>query len=401
MPAKAGIVLVTKFIENSSKKFSQYVDYIDRDEAIRNEAFETFTVFEEYVGSYMDDKKKTYGLFTDEKDVLLGEGKENMKELFAQAQKNGSLMWQTVISFDNDFLRKNGLYDEATSDIDEEKLREYTRKTMHHLLEKEELSDAIWTASVHKNTDNIHIHIATVQPTPSWSPGQGRCQSRQNGKLYQRGVWKQRSIDSAKSVFANSVLAEQIDNQRINYLKRERILAAGKAAGLSADASLRRDFVKLAEALPEDLRLLKYGNQAMVPYRDEINQLTQKIIANYCAEDYLELTKLLEEADESYKDVYGESKQRSFSATQLEDLNYRMGNVILNQAKEYKQQMRLLEQKRILRSSQIRRERMQRAILSNSIQKSVSGIRRNLRNDCDNLRNEAAYQRMIQQAERG
>ena len=114
MPAKAGIVLVTKFIENSSKKFSQYVDYIDRDEAIRNEAFETFTVFEEYVGSYMDDKKKTYGLFTDEKDVLLGEGKENMKELFAQAQKNGSLMWQTVISFDNDFLRKNGLYDEAT-----------------------------------------------------------------------------------------------------------------------------------------------------------------------------------------------------------------------------------------------------------------------------------------------
>lgn len=401
MPAKAGIVLVTKFIENSSKKFSQYVDYIDRDEAIRNEAFETFTVFEEYVGSYMDDKKKTYGLFTDEKDVLLGEGKENMKELFAQAQKNGSLMWQTVISFDNDFLRKNGLYDEATSDIDEEKLREYTRKTMHHLLEKEELSDAIWTASVHKNTDNIHIHIATVQPTPSWSPGQGRCQCRQSGKPYQRGVWKQRSIDSAKSVFANSVLAEQIDNQRINYLKRERILAAGKAAVLSADASLRRDFVKLAEALPEDLRLLKYGNQAMAPYRDEINQLTQKIIANYCAEDYLELTKLLEEADESYKDVYGESKQRSFSATQLEDLNYRMGNVILNQAKEYKQQMRLLEQKRILRSSQIRRERMQRAILSNSIQKSVSGIRRNLRNDCDNLRNEAAYQRMIQQAERG
>lgn len=401
MPAKAGIVLVTKFIENSSKKFSQYVDYIDRDEAVRNEAFETFTVFEEYVGSYMDDKKKTYGLFTDEKDVLLREGKENMKELFAQGQKNGSLMWQTVISFDSDFLRKNGLYDEATSDIDEEKLREYTRKTMHHLLEKEELSDAIWTASIHKNTDNIHIHIATVQPTPSWSPGQGRCQSRQNGKPYQRGVWKQRSIDSAKSVFANSVLTEQIDNQRINYLKRERILAAGKAAGLSADASLRRDFVKLAEALPEDLRLLKYGNQAMVPYRDEINQLTQKIIANYCAEDYLELTKLLEEADESYKDVYGESKQRSFSATQLEDLNYRMGNVILNQAKEYKQQMRLLEQKRILRSSQIRRERMQRAILSNSIQKSVSGIRRNLRNDCDNLRNEAAYQRMIQQAERG
>lgn len=401
MPAKAGIVLVTKFIENSSKKFSQYVDYIDRDEAVRNEAFETFTVFEEYVGSYMDDKKKTYGLFTDEKDVLLREGKENMKELFAQGQKNGSLMWQTVISFDSDFLRKNGLYDEATSDIDEEKLREYTRKTMHHLLEKEELSDAIWTASIHKNTDNIHIHIATVQPTPSWSPGQGRCQSRQNGKPYQRGVWKQRSIDSAKSVFANSVLTEQIDNQRINYLKRERILAAGKAAGLSADASLRRDFVKLAETLPEDLRLLKYGNQAMVPYRDEINQLTQKIIANYCAEDYLELTKLLEDADESYKDVYGESKQRSFSATQLEDLNYRMGNVILNQAKEYKQQMRLLEQKRILRSSQIRRERMQRAILSNSIQKSVSGIRRNLRNDCDNLRNEAAYQRMIQQAERG
>lgn len=400
MSSAAGIVLVTRFVENSSKKFSQYVEYIDRDEAVRNKAFENFTLFEEYVGSYMDDKQKTYGLFTDDRDELTSQGKQEIKALFSRAQRNNSLMWQTVISFDNDFLKRNGLFDEKTASIDEGKLREYTRKTMHVLLEKEDLTDAVWAASVHKNTDNIHIHISTVQPNPSWSPGEGRCQMRNNGQIYQKGVFKQQNIERAKSAFANSILNEQIDNQRINRIKRERILAAGKAASLSAEKPLRKEFLALADKLPDDLRLLKYGNQAMLRYHEEIDALTKKIIENYCADDYLELKKLLDEADEIYTDVYGESKTRSFSKTHYDDLNYRMGNVILNQVKEYKQQMRMLERQRMLRYNRIQHERMKQAALSSSIQKSINGIRRSIRRDCEDLRNEAAYNRMIQQAER-
>ena len=137
MTARAGIVLVTKFVASGSQVFSSYIDYIDRDEAIRNQEFENFTLFQEYVGSYMDDKEKTYGLFTAERQTLTPQAKQDLKDIYQTAQQKGSLMWQTVISFDNDFLAGNGLYDAKTGDIDEEKLREYTRKSMRVMLEKE------------------------------------------------------------------------------------------------------------------------------------------------------------------------------------------------------------------------------------------------------------------------
>lgn len=157
MSAKSGIVLVTKFVSSTSKVFASYVDYIDRSEAVRNKNFENFTAFSEYVGSYMDDKAKTYGIFTAEKDVLTMQAKDDLKKIYKTAQKNGSLMWQTVISFDNDFLAKNGLYDEKSGQLDEDKLREYTRKSMNVLLEKESLADAVWSASIHKKIGRAHV----------------------------------------------------------------------------------------------------------------------------------------------------------------------------------------------------------------------------------------------------
>ena len=35
------------------------------------------------------------------------------------------------------------------------------------MLENEGLENAIWTAGIHYNTDNIHIHIATCEIMPA------------------------------------------------------------------------------------------------------------------------------------------------------------------------------------------------------------------------------------------
>ena len=401
MSAKAGIVLVTKFVTSGSQIFGSYVDYIDRDEAVRNEKFEKFTAFREYVGSYMDDKEKTYGLFTADKDVLTGQAKEGLKDIYKNAQRNGSLMWQTVISFDNDFLIKNGLYDEKSGQIDEAKIREYTRKSMNVLLEKEKLTDAMWSASIHKNTDNIHVHIATVQPQPSWTEGQSRCRIS-NGKLYQRGKFAQKSIDEAKSAFANSILNGQIDNAKINKLKRERIISLTKSLPLTStfDGDLRRDFIRLADSLPDDLRLLKYGNNAMKQYHEQIDALSNQIIEKYCTDDFRALAELLSKADAAYRDVYGESKKRSFSETHYADLQYRMGNVILKQAIEYKKRLRDAELRRAERAYILKGEMIKIRLAEAHINQAINGIKRTLKNDRQSLNNEAAYQRLMQEAER-
>lgn len=172
-PIKAGVVLVTKFVTPSSQAYGNYVNYIDRDEATRQEHYMDFLlpdIQKDFAGyqEYMDHPGKANGLFTAQKDALTKEEKSELKSIFRKAQENGSLMWQTVLSFDNRFLEEQGLYDPHSKLLNEALLRELTRNCMGKMLEKEGLSHtAIYSADIHRNTDNIHVHIATVETTPS------------------------------------------------------------------------------------------------------------------------------------------------------------------------------------------------------------------------------------------
>lgn len=46
----------------------------------------------------------------------------------------------------------------------EKKIYEATRKAVSKMLKSEGLENAVWSAAIHFNTDNIHVHIATVEP---------------------------------------------------------------------------------------------------------------------------------------------------------------------------------------------------------------------------------------------
>lgn len=159
---KAGVVCVTKFCRASNKEFRAYIDYIDREEAARTEHSNEYNLYADYMGN----PEKTTGLFTSEKNNLNPEEKKLLKEQFSKAQENGSLMWQTVLSFDNRWLSKQGIYDPNTKILDEKKIYEATRKAVSKMLKSEGLENAVWSAAIHFNTDNIHVHIATVEPEP-------------------------------------------------------------------------------------------------------------------------------------------------------------------------------------------------------------------------------------------
>ena len=98
----AGVVLVTKFVSASSTVFYGYIDYINRSNAVRNENIDKYTIptldreikqYNEYM-EYMGDAKKTTELFTNKKDRLTIDEKDQLKDIFQMAQDNGSLMWQ-------------------------------------------------------------------------------------------------------------------------------------------------------------------------------------------------------------------------------------------------------------------------------------------------------------------
>ena len=159
---KAGVVVVTEFCRPNDNRFQGYIDYINRSKAVRNKNTAKYNLYQDYMGN----PNKTSGLFTSEKDNLSEDEKMQLKEIFEQAQSNKSVMWQTVISFDNRWLKQNGIISENDDAIDEAKLQEVARGGVNRMLEAEKLDNAVWSGAIHFNTDNIHIHIATVEPVP-------------------------------------------------------------------------------------------------------------------------------------------------------------------------------------------------------------------------------------------
>src|SRR5699024_12056706 len=105
-------------------------------------------------------------------------------------------LWQDVISFDNEWLEEQGLYDPTTHSVDEDKMIDVTRKAMEEVLNQEGINPntVLWSGSIHYNTDNIHVHTAMVQPQPTVK--KKRFKNKEGEWVEQfKGQRKQKSLD--------------------------------------------------------------------------------------------------------------------------------------------------------------------------------------------------------------
>ena len=66
-----GVLLLCKFVRPESKKFNSYIEYIDRDKAVRNANFKKFSAYNDYMDNpakqqeFNAESDKTSALFTD------------------------------------------------------------------------------------------------------------------------------------------------------------------------------------------------------------------------------------------------------------------------------------------------------------------------------------------------
>lgn len=90
-----------------------------------------------------------------------------------------------------------------------------TRQFMSVLMDRENMKLSSWTAAIHYNTDNIHVHIAIVDPA-------GERELVKDGKYAgePKGTWGIRSIRYAKSAAVNDLLELDQTMQQINQLIR-------------------------------------------------------------------------------------------------------------------------------------------------------------------------------------
>lgn len=324
----AGVTLMQDFCRAESDVFNRYIDYIDREEAQRNTSISKFNLFNDYVGN----PYKGSHLFTADKDWLTSKEKQELKDVFTTAQMNESVMWQTVISFDNVWLSKNGVYDSKNKMLDERKICEVTRMAMTELLKREKLENAIWSAGIHYNTDNIHVHIAIVEPYPM------RQKMMYEGKLEVRGKFKMSSIKSCKSVVVNELMQTKEINQKINSIIRKDLIEKLKERELSSDPDLQDKFLALCQRLPKQ-GALNYNNRAVGPIRKQVDEISRMFMDKYCPEKYREFMEIVEHQSLLYAEAYGGENNSVYKEDKEYDLMQRMGNAVLKSAKEYIRQL--------------------------------------------------------------
>lgn len=374
---KAGVVVVNRFCRSGSKEFKSYIDYIDREEAKRKENFYKFSLYNDYMGN----PEKTTGLFTQGKYSLTKEEKKKLKECFSLAEDNGSNMWQTVISFDNRWLHEHNLLNIDTNELDDNKLKEIVSGAVGKMLKNEKLQNAVWSGSIHYNTDNIHVHIAITEPYPEREKkkynvydykedrnGAFVCLSNgeyvkanernmlnkwgvpyprfnqvlildTNGNVMQReeyvGRFKESSIKDCKRYVVNEIIQQKENNYLINKIIREQIVKGKKNIQFSEDLKLRIQFLELHKKMPDVNRnMWNYNNSVMMPLREEIDRLSLTYIELYHKDEYEELKDILKKQSEEYRKAYGETDQE-FEQGKIKDLYERMGNAILKEVRQF------------------------------------------------------------------
>ena len=314
-----GIVHKRKWVKSSSEKFSSYINYIDREEAVRNYKLDEYSLFNDYMGN----PKKCGNLFTSDRDFLSEDESKKLKRCFSIAQENGSFMWQDVFSFDNEWLEKHGMYDRRTGALDEKRLMGAVRNSMTEMIERENFDSLIWSASMHFNTDNIHIHIASVELNPT-------RYTKEDGFMQYKNLYRM------KSKFANTIIDRSNEQKKINDIMRNNIINGKKEISFNKDIEMKRLVTEIIKILPEDKRQWQYGYNSLHEVKPLLDELTSYYIKNYKKDDFEKLINSLDDEEEYLKEVYGEGEKhfyKNYKKNKIDELYYRMGNSLLREIK--------------------------------------------------------------------
>lgn len=330
---RPAIVMVAKFVVHSDAKFNSYVNYMDRTEAQRSEKFNEFNAFTfDGYHEYMENPYKSTGLFSKDYSMMGDREKQLLKDKFTVAQENKSPMWQTVFSFDNAWLEEQGLMDGKVHYLNEDPIKEAVTLAMNEQMRLMKMGDtANWTAAVHYNTDNVHVHVALVEEVPT------RQKFIYGGEEQYKAKIPPKVMDRMKSTFSNSMVNRDMELARISYLIRTELKLGTGRDGLR-DVRVRKTLTNLLNKLPEDKRLWQYGNNAMIPFRDELNYVTDLILKDENPHALKELDGRLDGEMNFFKRLYGEGTKeferfKEYKSNKLAELYKDNGNSILKELK--------------------------------------------------------------------
>ncbi|HDJ7420928.1 MULTISPECIES: MobP2 family relaxase [Staphylococcus] len=318
------IVTMSEFEQSQNKfNFGNYVNYVDREEAQKNE-HEVFQY--DVYAHYMFDEQKSNSMFNNNSNYMSKEEIDYTKNKFNNAQKDNGIMWKDVISFDNESLKEAGIYDPDCKYLDEQKMRQATRKSMEKFEKKEGLdNNLVWASSIHYNTDNIHVHVAAVE----------------NEVTRERGKRKYSTIKEMKSSFANELFDMSGERAKINNFIRDNIVKGIKEEKEpDYNLEMKNQLKKIHDEVKDiPKKEWQYNNNIMKNARPEIDKFTMMYIKNNHGEEFDQFKSDLKKQTLLYKETYGDkSDYKNYEATKMNDLYSRAGNTVLKQLKNFNEE---------------------------------------------------------------
>ncbi|GHU38444.1 hypothetical protein FACS1894192_10160 [Bacilli bacterium] len=336
-----------------SKPRADYVTYTNRDEAveldnkrIQKELKEEFEFKNEnYVGylNYTDRAAATLKsknatvtpLFTQTDYHATTDELNEIKGKLQQAQINKNVMWKMVVSFDNDFLEKNGILNKETGELNQYILKDAIQKTMPTVMKREGLSDdAFWWGNIHLNTDNIHIHLG-ISEINSTRP----FKEFENYKE-RKGMFSQITLRTVKSKVVNFLKNPEVNAQRI---VKEQVIASVKKEMLgdivgSSNLAQYQQLFYLQQAyknLPQNGKLsFKSNAKEFQTAKSFLNQYIDNFLENDGRELHEKFLKSSKDFLEEFRDDYTENYDLEKFLVQRENVfREELGNKVLKYLK--------------------------------------------------------------------
>ncbi|WP_047392448.1 MobP2 family relaxase [Exiguobacterium sp. s168] len=376
-----GVIIKSKFklpqATRRARLYTTYLSYIDRPETkARSHQFENYH-------DYMEDELKSSGLFTETQDRLNATEREQLRDIFRRAQENGSILWQDVISFDEAWLQEVGVKENRY--IDEQRLMQATRNAIALMIEKEQMLHATWTAAIHYNTDNIHVHIATVET----------IHPRERGKR------KPKTIEKMKAQVVHMLAVRTREQEKLNDFIRDEVLAHKRNHSTESLSNrilhpeLVRQYKAIQKQLPDDKRQWYYNMNGMQELRPSLNQLTDTYLATHFEKEHASFKQRLDNEVAFYERSYGSASQAStYRKTKEQDLYTRMGNAILSEMRESDKS----SPKRAKNATSSPKQKIRSAFRRERImQEMLYRIGRHMNDEWEHIQNQKAFELLQQE----
>lgn len=347
---EASKILKSKsYFNDNDKGFEKYIKYMSRQYALEKKKNKTYQekkeleIVKSKISDFIKIEKEDFeekehleyipGVFSIYQEKMEKEDIKEVIKIVGNAQKNGSVFYQDVISFDNDFLIKEGIYNQENNELDEQRLQYASRKMMEKLFDDEKIDSGFWFASIHRNTKHIHIHFGTVE-TQNTRPLINVI-DKDTGIEYMvpKGKRKKTTIDNMKSTFVNALVDRTSELSRISQL-RNTLVEDIKLTYKHNKNELEHEQIKLLEEiyheLPSNKKYWQYGSKYLSDNtRKKIDILTNSLMVEN--PNFQEYVFIIKNESNYRKELFGESERagKDYETNKLKDIQKRLGNSLL------------------------------------------------------------------------